>query len=299
MKNLIYHLGKLLFIIAFIVSGFAVANPLPDDIPPINAFTVGIGGAAVAVTNNPAIIYWNPAGISISNLMSVDFTLASSKVESPGTWSFLLVNSASDVGARFGMGLIRRNVVKNDEEFQSFQFIIPLSHSFKTGMFPVGMSMKFISERLDGASWKYGMAFDTGILVLLPTGFKIGLSTQNISGSNLRSFGSKSWIGVSWGGDGLPILVSGQMRTERPRSRKYNSENFNVGLNIFPLPQYPEIRGGWMRSRGKNRLTMGLSYYFKKEDARIDFTLVVDHKDWGNQAYFLTYGWGLIPTKSK
>ncbi len=272
------------------------AEPLPYDIPPVNAFTAGIGGAAVAVTDNPAAIYWNPSCFGVTEMMEVDFSVAASKLESPGSWSFLIANSSTGGDGRFGMGIIRRHAIKNGEKFRSFQVIFPVAHQFGAGLFPIGVSVKFISENYDDSGWKYGMSFDAGAMLVLPTGFKVGYSAQNLVGGDLRAFRSKSWLGASWGGGDFPILVAGQIRAERLRRRTYTTDNFNIGLEISPLPELPELRGGWLRAEGEGRLTMGFSYKLGKENARLEYALVVDPDGWDETTHFVTYSWGLKPS---
>lgn len=277
-----------------LVIGIAQAAPLPDCLPPVNAFTVGIGGAAVAVTDNPGVIFWNPAGFGVSEVVETDFTIASAKLELPASWSFLIANSASG-GGKFGLAMIRRHSFKNNDEYKSFEMIFPLSHQFKAGMIPVGVSVKFISEQWEGSDWKSGMAFDTGMMFITPTGFKFGLTVKNISGSDLSTFRSQTWAGVSWGGEEYPILVSGQVRAERLRSRKYTTDNFNVGMNVTLFSWLPEIRTGWVRSAGEGRLTIGLCHRLVKSNAKIEYSFSTIPDGWAEKVHILTYGWGIKP----
>ena len=194
------------------------------------------------------------------------------------------------------MGIIRQHAVKNEKKFRSFQAIFPLARSLSAGLFPIGVSVKFISENYDDSGWKYGISLDAGAMLVLPTGFKIGYAVHNVIGSDLRAFGSESWLGASWGGGGFPILVTGQVRAERLRSRTHTTENFNVGLEIAPLPELPELRGGWLRASGEGRLTMGASYRLRKQNARLQYALVVDPDGWDDAIHFITYSWTLKPS---
>jgi len=279
--------------------GAVRGSPLPYCMPPVNAFTAGIGGAAVAVTDDPSAIYWNPAAFAASELMQVDFTVATPKLEMPASWSFLVANSSVKGGGRFGLGAIRRSAEKpNGEKFRSFQVNIPISHAFSAGIVPVGVGLKFISENYGNAGWKSGMAVDAGAMLVLPTGFKIGYAVHNLIGSDLRAFPSMSWLGLSWGGGEFPILVAGQVRAERLRHRTYTTNNFNIGAEIAPVPSIPKIRIGWLRAKGEGRMTTGVSYKFKKENARLEYSLIVNPDDWNKTGHFITYSWGLKPPES-
>ena len=66
MKNARY-IWLLIFITVITFANNQVsAKPIPYAIPPVNAFTAGIGGAGVAVTDDPAVVYWNPAAFGAS-----------------------------------------------------------------------------------------------------------------------------------------------------------------------------------------------------------------------------------------
>jgi len=134
-------------------------------------------------------------------------------------------------------------------------------------------------------------------MYLTPTGFKFGLSVKNIVGSNLHTFGSQTWLGVSWGGDGYPVLISGQVRAERLLNRTYTGDNFNIGMNAMLFENLPQIRAGMMREHAENRLTCGLGYNLKKQNSRIDYSFSVLNDGWKDKAHFITYSWELKPSK--
>ncbi|MCF7811004.1 hypothetical protein K9N50_08440 [bacterium] len=289
------------YLILVLVGSFIFANPtiadtLPTNSPLSNAFLAGIGNAAVAVTDNAGVIYWNPAGFGISEVVSTDFTVAGPELEVPSSWSFFMANSGSG-GGSFGLGIIRQYFVDNGVKYKSFEVITPLTHSVMAGTIPFGFSIKFINERINDADWKSGLALDGGVMYLTPTGFKFGLSVKNIVGSNLRTFGSQTWLGASWGGDGYPVLISGQVRAERLRNRTYTSDNFNIGVNAMLFENLPQIRCGMMRTDAENRMTLGFGYSFKKQNSRIDYSFSVISDGWEDKAHFITYSWEIEPSK--
>lgn len=277
----------------------AGADPLPDAITPVNAFTVGIGEAGVSVTGDPSVAYWNPAGVGVTSLVATDFTMAAPTLELPGSWSFLLVNTKGNSRGGFGLAILRRNFNKGDVEFRSFQINTPLSHSFKTGMIPVGFSVKFISERTGGSDWKYGLALDTGIMLATATGFRVGLVGYNLIGSNLRTFRSKSLLGISWGGSAFPILVAAQVRTERMLDKDYIAENFNIGMQANLTPELPQLRAGWLRSDGKGWMTLGFSFGRPRSSSKIDYTLAIKPDGWKNAAHIVTLSWSQRPSGTR
>jgi len=279
-------------ILLVFLSAILCAAPLPYAISPVNAFALGIGGGAVAIPDDPSVIYWNPAGFGLTDLMSVNFTVAAPRFETPGSWAFLVANSSKSEGIRVGLAMIRRYALRDSVKFRSFQFILPITHRFYRESIAFGFSMKFISERFEESSWYYGSAFDLGVMVILPLGLKLGFSTQNIIGSDLRSFGSKPWIGCSWGGRGSPVMLSAQIRADRLRNKSFNSDNFNVGFRLASFGKLPELRGGLMRSKGEEWITAGFAYLTdNSKNAKLEYSLAVDPDSWGEKTHLLTLSW--------
>lgn len=276
----------------------ALADPLPDELPPINAFTAGLGFAGVALTSDPGTVFWNPAGLGSSDVMAVDFTAAAPTLETPGSWSFLVANSSSQEGSRFGFAAIRRHFVTDSSEFKSFQLLTPLSYGFKAGVFPVGISMKFICEnKNDADDWNYGMAFDAGALWITPTGFTFGASVHNFAGSNLTAFERKSWLGFSWGTDESPLLLNTQICADRLTDPDFITSNFSVGMRALFFESLPTVVAGFMRSDGNDWATLGVGYNNVKDNTTIEYTYVINPVGWEDAGHFLTYSWGLFPAR--
>ena len=53
---------------------------------------------------------------------------------------------------------------------------------------------------------------------------------------------------------------------------------------------------GWLRASGEGRLTMGASYRLRKQNARLQYALVVDPDGWDDAIHFITYSWTLKPS---
>ncbi|MDP8228463.1 MAG: hypothetical protein P9M15_03325 [Candidatus Electryoneaceae bacterium] len=295
---MMHEIRLILIVWLVVIASPLVASPLDGELPPINAFNSGIGLAGVAVPDNPSFVYWNPAGLAFLSQRSIDFTAAAPKAETPGSWSFLIANKEYGGNSNFAFGIIRRQVRLEDQtdriDYRSFEVIAPMS--FKLGMkdTPVGISLKFISERVRDGEWKYGAACDVGVMQRLGSELYIGFAVRNLIGSHLRSFGSESWLGGSLGGDDDPILIACQVRMDRPFDRNYMSRNYGYGARFRLRDDLPELRTGYLRRDDSGWITAGLGYRTETY-TRIEYTLLVQVDDSRDATHFLTYGYSLDP----
>ncbi len=282
-------------IIIFLAADAAFALPLCDRFPPVNASIAGTGFAGVALPDDPAIIYWNPAGLAVADLMSASFTVAAPRLESPGSWAFLVVNSSSVQNTRFGLAMVRHSVELDTLSYRTFQIITPLTYGFKSGAVPFGVSLKFISERFEDGSWHSGMSFDTGLLWTATSDLTLGYSTRNLTGSNLLGFSSESWFGGAWRGAQIPVTLSGQIRADRPFDPDWLSRHFNYGLRVSPPGSIYMLSGGYARSEDDSWLTAGVSSRNINNNTVIEYTFSVNTTGWDDQAHFLTYSYSMSP----
>ena len=296
----------LFFILA--LAPLVVAGPISSSHPPVNSISVGMGMTGVAMYDNPSTIFWNASGLNRMEQLGLDFTVAAPTLESPGSWSFLLANASDDQNTRFGLGMVRHHA-KNDEiSFKSFATILPFSHGFKAGNIPFGFSLKLISESINEDSWKYGMSVDMGAMWIFPTGFKFGISTQNVGGSDLQAFETQSWFGAYWDNNISPISFSSQFRAERPLDSDYINQNFRLGVN-YQLPDQPfgrdrqvgaiEIRSGLMKIDSKMWYTFGFDMVQTGSNTHIGYAVVVEAKTWSGRNHYITYGYRYTAEKHR
>ena len=281
-----------------VIASPLVASPLNGELPPINAFNAGIGFAGVAVPDDPAFIYWNPAGLAMLRQRSINFTIAAPKFESPGSWSFLMANKEFGGNANFALGFIRRQVRLEDQtdrtDYHSFEIIAPMAYTIGLKNTPVGISLKFISEQVKDGEWKYGAACDVGIMQRLGSGLFLGFAVRNLIGSHLRSFGTESWLGGSLGDDDSPVLIACQVRTDRPFDRNDLSRNYGYGARIRLRDDLPELRGGYLRREDSGLITAGIGYRTETY-VRFEYTILIKIDDRSDATHFLTYSYSLDP----
>jgi len=278
-----------LLILLTSASGFA--KPLPDALQPVNAYSLGMGMTGVALPHNPAILYWNPAGMAAASLSSADISAAAPRFEGPGNWSVIVANSSPDDDRHFGMAMVRRSVESDSIIHKSFQLGVPLSYSLFENALPVGFSIKWISESYQGAKWKYGLAFDVGAILKLGA-FKVGFASQNIGGSDLRDFRRRSYLGGSFRTSGGGITLSSQTELLEKMTREKMKDNYGLGVGLHFWQSIPELTLGQSEQGGERWLTAGLSYRYPKNNNRISYAFAYDAGDHSRRVHIFTYSIG-------
>ncbi|MBT7787422.1 MAG: hypothetical protein HN757_00930 [Calditrichaeota bacterium] len=289
-----------------ILCGISSAKPFSKALPPVNAYSAGLGMAGVAVGNDPATLYWNPGGVGLTNQIAVDISMAAAGFESPGNWSFIMLNSSDIDGNRIGFGLLRNfSEFEDKKEYKSYTVSLPLSSSFQSGSLPVGISVKYITENIEGDGWHHGMSLDFGSMWNPGGGVVFGYSTLNAVGSALRSFSHESWFGASWGADGQPISFSSQFRADELTDWDYISKHYSVGMNYAPRSMIAEFtqtnlfefRGGYLVDGDEKWASFGIEVIKGENDSHIAYTMMVDPVGWKNRAHYISYGYSKIAAK--
>ncbi|MFH0765410.1 MAG: hypothetical protein V2A61_03215, partial [Calditrichota bacterium] len=252
------------------------AAPIPGGPTAVNAQSAGNGFLGVALPFDAGTVYWNPAGVGALDQMSVEFTAAGEKFARPGNWSFIMANSANAKSERFGFALLRRSGSEDSSWFKSFQINLPLAYGFQAGSMPVGVALKFISERQEGGGWRYGSALDAGALWRSPSGMVVGLSSLNIAASNLHSFENQTWAGFGWGRDRDPYTIGAQTRVDDWRNRETMRQNLSLGINFNPDRENYAFRCGWTRRGDRSWATFGVGWQQRQDNTLIAYSIAVD-----------------------
>ncbi len=287
-------------------SGLVSAESLNKALPPVNAYSAGLGMAGVAVASDPATLFWNPGGVGMTNLIAVDISMAAPEFETPGNWSFIMLNSSDIDGNRIGFGLFRNfSEFEDKKRYKSYAVSLPLSHGFQSGSFPIGLSVKYIAENIEDEGWHHGMALDFGTMWNPGGGVTFGFSTLNAVGSALRSFNQESWFGASWGDEDQPLSFSTQFRADDLTDWDYISKHYSVGVNYAPSSMMAEFtqsnrfefRGGYLKDGDYGWASFGIEMTQAENDSHIAYTMMVDTDGWKNRAHYISYGYSKSAAK--
>jgi len=281
--------------LSILLSAAAFALPLPPRLPPVGAYSAGIGFTSVAAFDDPSIIYWNPSALAMMNQMTAQLNLAAYTNARPTSWSALVVGASSRNDRAFGIGLIRRRSTNWAGEYTSVELISPMAFVSKERRYPAGFSFKLQSENY-GAKWVYGFRMDGAISVVSrDEDFKVAFSTQNVIGGRLRAFPHESWAGVSLGNDTASLRFTLQCRFDRPFDKEYISQNYSAGFRMRQTEGPFEARGGLIRSGGVVRYATGFGYYNRLNQMRLDSAVIFDPENGDDRTYYMTIGYSVGP----
>jgi hypothetical protein len=288
-----FQLSAFSFFILACWSG-SLAAPLPQQLPPVGAYSASIGLTSVAVFDDPSVIYWNPAGLAMMNQMVAQLTLVSFSKARPTSWSALMASNSSGEGSAFGLALLRRRSTNWAGEYTSFEVITPLSFKQRSKNLPFGISLKLQSENY-GEKWVYGFRMDAGAaIVSRDGGMKIAVSTQNVIGGRLRAFPHESWIGLAAGSDTSSFRLSMQARFDRPFDGDYISQNYSLGGRWKLGYQNPfQLCAGLIRQNTQIRYTTGFGYDTRLSTSHFEAAVIYDPRIGADRTYYVTYGYAV------
>jgi hypothetical protein len=197
------------------------------------ARAIGMGSAYTAIANDILAVYWNPAGLSrVNRTGEAIFNHASWLADTKYNFAAVSLN-LSTVGS-IGLQVISfstpeqpvRTIANPDGDgrfWDATAFTIGVTYARNlTERFSIGLTAKFISERIFNASAN-GAAFDLGIMFNTPLdNLVLGASISNF-GTKMRLEGRDLRINHD------PVPVSGSVDAV---PAEYLTESFNIPLNL-------------------------------------------------------------------
>lgn len=159
---------------------------------PVGARALGMGGAFVAVADDPSAMYWNPAGIA--RLNRPEALLAHSDWIADINFNYAGVVVPVEAVGTFGINftsLTMAEMERTTEEqpdgtgefFGAGSFAVGVAYSRNlTEWFSIGFNAKYISEHIWNSTAS-GIAIDVGTLFITPfPGLKFGAGISNFGG---------------------------------------------------------------------------------------------------------------------
>lgn len=167
------------------------------------ARALSMGGAYVAVADDPSSIYWNPAGIADINCGSfmVDHTLWLADVQYNYIVGTLPIGEYGTIGMSFTSSSIDEMQVTttdkpegNGETFSISDIAFSVAYAVKlTDKFTIGFNPKYVYQKI----WKMSasaMAIDIGVKYVTPFDDAVlGMSISNF-GSKMQMLGTSSSV---------------------------------------------------------------------------------------------------------
>lgn len=167
------------------------------------ARALSMGGAFVAVADDPSALYWNPAGITDvnGNSVFVDHTLWFADIQYNYLASTFKVGDIGTVGFSFTASNIEEmrvtttdNPEGNGETFSVSDIAFSLGYAMKlTDHFSIGFNPKFVYQKI----WKMSasaIAIDIGVKYITPfDGAVLGMSISNF-GTKMQMQGTSASV---------------------------------------------------------------------------------------------------------
>ena len=157
----------------------------------VGARAIGMAGAYTAVVNEPAAIFYNPAGIGyldeIPLVNSSISLLGLGRVNSSLAWAQEL-SPTFGLGASFnsfyGGSFTARDVKGNPlGTMDDFQYSLSVAGSYKIEFMSMGATLKYLGSSLGSSSLSAsGVSLDLGTKFDVYDLFSFGMSIQNVSG---------------------------------------------------------------------------------------------------------------------
>ena len=237
----------------------------------------GVGGSFVCFSNDPNIIFYNPAGISTVINRSASFGFLKHLTDVNGGYASY-TQPLEIFDGYIGVGLQYINYGDFDEtnetgdvtgSFSAGDFALSLGYAGKTTEnLSYGASLKFIYSSIAGNS-SAALAADAGVFYTMPEEMvNIGISVLNI-GSQMQSFNGLDEklpldikIGISKKLEHLPLNINLNFH-----HLNFSYDNFVDRLKAFSvggeftLSQYIQLRIGYNNER-RNDLELGSSAGF-------------------------------------
>lgn len=181
----------LILILTWIGLPVAAASGEAGQAVPILRFGVGarafaMGGAYIAVTDDPSAVYWNPAGLA--GLETATLTTMHSELFEGTTYDYL--GWALPVGnGGFGINFLKLNTpgIINTEgpEDEASTQVLYFGYGWRWGQWRTGLTAKYLEEDLLGeaaSAW----SLDWGLQANLGERWRFGLMLQDLLGTELE-----------------------------------------------------------------------------------------------------------------
>ena len=167
--------------------GYSEAYLLRD----VGARSVAMAGAYTAIANDPATIFYNPAGLGFfstnSQVVSSVSSLGMGRSQTVLAWGQQL---SEGLGIGFGFNgfmsgnFTARDVMGNKKgTYSDFQYSFSGGAAYSLEFASLGASLKYLTNNLRGSETEaQGVALDVGAKFNIMDMFSFGVSVQNISG---------------------------------------------------------------------------------------------------------------------
>jgi hypothetical protein len=229
------------------------------------ARTLGMGGAFVAVANDPLGALWNPAGLQFMDQNQImfenvrlfeDTSINSLGFAVPGNW--LPTVGVSMVALRSGQ--FQRTNELNDDlgTFSEGEtaYLVTLAKGL-TPRYAIGANVKVIQQKVEDFS-DGGVGFDLGAIAYVTPSLRLGASAANLGGPKIKLRDTPEKYETTWRGGAALQLFDGRglMSVDLSHAAEEGAQ-LHAGAEYWIVPGMA-LRFGLL----DQRLAGGFSYRF-------------------------------------
>jgi len=233
------------------------ANPVPPFLElPSSPRTMAMGGALVAVADDPQAGFLNPGGLRLVPTIGYDLSFSNATGEDYDNLCATLVNPATERGSAFGMGVWTQGLLENAE----VRYYVPYSavswNLTGSGGLGVVARYPYRSSRMDSVDSRFEALADVTALQRIGA-FRIGAAVERAIGGAADIAPRRIRAGAAYvAPEG--VVVSYEWRGDET-SRKYDfhyaSSHWGAEITVG---NYLALRGGFS-DLNQNHVSFGVA----------------------------------------
>ena len=256
-----------LILLCLMVSHEALANSGDILQLPENPRLLALGGAFVAVADDPQAGIYNPAGIRQMKQVGMDLDFTRSTNRQPDHLGCSLVNPGADHGSAFALGIWTQGLI----EKRQLVYYVPYTGTGLdlTRLTHLGLVMRFPyrASTATGISSRWATVADASLLQTLGN-LRLGAAVERIVGGASDLVPRTLRVGLAYKTDS-GVTATGQWQGEETRRRyDFHREASSLGVE-FPLVRYLLVRAGY-KSAETHRYSVGAAVGNIKEGFRLE-----------------------------
>ena len=218
---------------------------------------MGMGGAFVAVADDPQAGLLNPAGLMNAAQLGNEITFMGGTGDTPQQEVFALANPGTEAGTSFATGFLLQGM----SDKQKIKYYVPLTgrnwQPFAQTSLGLTVRFPYRTSSDDSVKSRWETIGDLSFMQQIQQ-MRFGAQVERMFGGAKDFAERRLRAGVSVGRPNEYQLAYEWRGTPRSRSYDFNYDSSHLGGEI-QLKNYAAIRGGYIWGR-EYRVTMGLAF---------------------------------------
>ncbi|MBU1920339.1 hypothetical protein KKG66_05805 [bacterium] len=258
----------MLFLLIILLPVLAWTAPLTPAVSPESPRVLAMGGAFVAVADDPQAGFLNPAGLQSVRAIGYDMSYGTSTHKGDDELILSYVNPATESGTAFATGFWSKGITRAKDN----KFYTPFIGTswMPAGGFQLGLVTRavFKTPEVDSLSKDWTMVAD---LTALQRGknLSFGMALERIVGGAANMVPRRLRLGTAYTADSGNLILAYEWRADQG-ARKYTFlyESSHLGAEAF-FGQNFSLRGGYVWSEF-HRYTFGTAIGMRERGWRIE-----------------------------